>query len=191
MIDNVANQLAAQLATLPFISLAGGIARPQKIKTENVSRTLPAVPKNDGTAGYNWLTPDSKQVGIAYFENISNELDDKLGGGRGQMYKAVLRVVVWLNLNRITPADTGAMQSQVVALLSSHLPNTDFISNVRVIPIREVPRSADIFSKYTYNEVETQHLMLPYDYFAWDFDVRYVLNSACHKTQFIQKDPSC
>jgi len=191
MIDHVANQLAETMRSLPFISLAGGVARAQKIKDGEGLRTLPAVPKLDNSGSYTWLTPSSKEVGISYFENLGNDLDATVSGGRGQMYRATLRVVVWLNLGRIAPADVGGMKSQTVAALSASIIESEYVNNVRIVPIREVPRTAEIFGKYTYNEAETQYLMLPYDYFAFDFDVRYVLNAACHLTNFIKKDPSC
>lgn len=191
MIDHVANQLAEKLKALPFVSLAGGIARAQKIKDGDGVRTLPAAQKPDGSSTYAWLTPSSKQVGISYFENLGNDLDANVSGGRGQMYRSTLRVVVWLNLSRITPPDVGSIMAQTVAAISAAQITSDFVNSVRITPIREVPRSAEIFSKYSYNEAEWQYLMLPYDYFAFDFDVRYVLNAGCHLTKFIKKDPSC
>ena len=191
MIDHVANQLAETMRSLPFISLSGGVARAQKIKDGDGVRTLPAFQRPDGSSTYTWLTPSSKEVGIAYFENLGNDLDSSLSGGRGQMYRATLRVVVWLNLSRINPADVGAMMSQTVAALTGAVVESQYVQSVRIVPIREVPRTAEIFSKYTYNESETQYLMLPYDYFAFDFDVRYVLNASCHLTNFAKKDPSC
>jgi len=194
MIEIVAEQLAGTMRELSFISLAGGVARAQKVKDGDGAgvKTLPAVLDQENNGSYIWMTPDSKQSGIAYFENLGNDLVDGLSGGnRGQMYKATLRVVVWLNLDRITPPITGAMMAQVVASLSAGVGDTDFVKSVRVVPIKEVPRTAEIFSKYTYNEAEMQYLMLPYDYFAFDFDVRYILVTNCHKVNFMKKDPSC
>lgn len=189
MIDKVASELQKIVAQLPFISLAGGISRQTKILDGELTKIMPAYMYDDGN--YKLLTPSSGESGIAYFENNGNELLDQVSGGRGQMYKASLRIVVWLNLTRISPADVGAMQAQTISAITGTVPDDGMVTNIKVLAKAEVPRSAEIFSKYTYREEETQFLMYPYDYFAWDLEVRYILIGGCQTVNFTTKAPSC
>jgi UDP-3-O-acyl-N-acetylglucosamine deacetylase len=49
------------------------------------------------------------------------------------------------------------------------------IISIYISSITQVERSVDIFSKYTYNEQATQYLMYPYDYFALDLDIDFMI----------------
>ena len=65
------------------------------------------------------------------------------------------------------------------------------VSFIRVTPDREAPRSPELFSKYTYDEAETQYLMLPFEYFAFDFQVSYVLKNGCAIPNVVTREAIC
>lgn len=191
MIDVVANTLAHKLEHLNFLSLVAGIARAQKLSVDGKIKTLPAFPDPEKKNGYVWLTPQSAESGISYFEALSNEQTGEMAGGRGFNYSAKLRLVVWLNTSRLSPPDVGAMMAACVSALQG--PHSDYppVQFIRVTPDREVPRSPDIFARYTYDEAETQFLMLPFEYFAFDFSVAYVLRNNCAIPNVVTTDKQC
>ena len=194
MIDTVATILAARLRTLQFLSLVAGIARAQKIDIGSESKTiktLPAYPKPNNPREYDLLSPDSDQSGIAYFENLGNEQDGEVSAGRAFRYRAKLRLVVWLNTKRLAPIDVGVMMSACVSVLQGRQDDSGLVSYIRVQPDREATRSADLFGRYTYDEAETQYLMLPFEYFAFDFDVWYVLATGCPLPNVIRTAEQC
>jgi len=192
MIDHVVQGIAHRLKQLNYLSKVGGIARQQKIKDGVTTMIYPAVPDSEKAGNYILMAPDSRETAVLFFEVQSNNAGNTIAGGRGQQYSANIRVICWLNLQRITPPDTCAIMAQVVSLITQvEQTSSDFVSSVRVVPRSEVPRSSDIFGKYSFKEDETQFLMLPFDYFAFDFQVSYILNTACHLQNFAKIEPSC
>ena len=191
MIESVTDHLAAQLKALPFLDVVGGIARKQKIKVGEIHKVLPAAKRLDNPSKYVWLTPASNLSGVAYFENLGNELFSEVSGGKGGIYKATIRVVVWLNMSRISPPDKGVMMSQVITTIQGRHENVFGLQSLNITPKAEVPQSPDIFRDYTYNEEELQFLMLPYDYFAFDFIAIYAVSSSCLMTNIVKKNPEC
>lgn len=191
MIDTIAKTLAARIASLGFISLSAGLARAQKITIQDKTKTLPAYPDSTKKNGYVWLTPDSKESGISYFESLSNEQTGELGGGRGFQFRSRLRLVVWLNTKRLTSEDAGAMMTGIVSNLQGKHEASGGVSNIVVVPDKEVPRGPELFAKYTYDEAETQFLMLPFEYFAFEFVVSYVVLTGCVVAGVNKREPVC
>lgn len=190
MIDLAITALQQKLQTLPFLDLVGGIARQQKINVDGVVKTLPATPDPDNPDAYLWLTPNSERAGIAYFELLQSRPAEPISGGRYK-YSAAVRCVVWLNTARLAPKGVAA---QALATVASHLqgtyPDAPPVVGIRVWPIGEAPRGPELFAKYTYDEAENQFLMLPFDYFAFDFEVTFVVVSDCVVGNIIKTDAS-
>lgn len=192
MLTSVAEVLADKLRTMPFLSKVGGIARAQKLKVGAVTKTLPAYPDPTKKAGYYWLYPESSETGIAYFENLGNEKSGEIAAGRGYQYRAQVRLIVWINSKRLSPPDLGAIQSACVgALQGKHSSPFPGIISILVEPNKEAIQSAELFSKYTYDESESQFLMLPYEYFGFDFYVTYVLMNGCPIPNIVKTDEQC
>ncbi|MCB0541920.1 MAG: hypothetical protein KDC70_00295 [Saprospiraceae bacterium] len=195
MIDLAVSRLRGKVKQkLPFIDLVGGVARQQKIKVgeSGLTKTLPATDDPDNPGKYLWLTPDSSKSGIVYFEVLRNQPAQQMGGGRSYQYDCLLRCVVWLNTDRLSPI---APAPQIMALLVSNLggryDDIAPLSNIRVLPEAEAIRGPELFGKYTYDEAENQFLMLPFDYFAFDFTLSYVLQSDCPLESVLQKGVQC
>lgn len=191
MIDTVANTLAQKLECQEFLSTVAGVARAQKLNVEGKIKTLPAFPNPEKKNGYVWLTPATTETGISYFEVLENQKADEMSGGRGFQYSARLRLIVWLNTAKLSPPDVGAMMAACVSALQGKHDDVPPVSFIRVTPDREAPRSPELFSKYTYDEAETQYLMLPFEYFAFDFQVSYVLKNGCAIPNVVTRDAVC
>ena len=192
MIDLAVSCLQERIKTLAFLDLVGGIARPQKIRVGDVEKTLPATPDADNPNGYLWLTPDSGKSGIAYFELLNNYKKEAVGAGRGFAFEALVRCVVWLNTKRLSPAGAvPAAMASVVSVLQGRYDTQLPILNLQVFPDQEAARGPELFAKYTYDEAETQFLMLPFEYFAFDFTVSFVLAANCPTVNIVKTDPTC
>lgn len=192
MIDLAITNLRERLKELPFLDVVGGVARPQKIRVGDVEKTLPATPDAETANGYTWLTPDSSKAGIAYFEMLSNSLKDPLSAGRGFSFECRIRCVVWLNTKRLTPTGIApSAMAAVVSKLQGRYNNVPPVVELIVFPECEAPRGPELFSKYTYDEAETQFLMLPFEYFAFDFSICFAMLSECQPINIVKTDPLC
>ena len=129
---------------------------------------------------YQDLAPDSKKKSVLYFEDKGVAFVEKIGN-RMKM-RSSLRLVGWLNLCLIEDScgQTGSYVIDVIKVLPSHVFSTTEFISIFISSISQVERSVDIFSKYTYNEQATQYLMYPYDYFALDLEIDFVI--ACINT---------
>ena len=192
MIDLAVSCLQQRLKTLAFLDLVGGVARPQKIRVGDVEKTLPATPDADNPNGYLWLTPDSSKSGIVYFELLGNQNKEPMAAGRGFSFEALVRCVVWLNTKRLSP--TGAIpqaMASIVSVLQGRYEDTLPVVGLVVFPEKEAIRGPELFGKYTYDETETQFLMLPFEYFAFDFSMCFSLLSQCPPVNIVKTDPTC
>lgn len=193
MIDLVAQQIRPSLANLGWIDTVGGIAREQKMRVGDVVKNLPAFPDPDNAASeYVPLWPDAAKSAITYFEVVNNQKRGDLSGGRAFQFEAVLRLVVWFNTSRLNPASAiPQAMAAIVSAVSGRKEDAAPVGNVIVMPLQEVAKSPAIFSRWTYDEAETQFLMSPYDYFAFDFLVQFTLSAACPVVNIVKVEPSC
>lgn len=132
---------------------------------------------------YQDLCPDSKKKSIAYFEDRGLAFD-RMEGNR-LFYTSSLRLVCWLNLKKIQDENCdkdvigcGTSGDYVLEVIKkfNYVPfNSGGLYGIMIQPPSQVERSVEIFSKYTYNEEALQYLMFPYDYFALDFTVNFMI----------------
>lgn len=191
MIETAANLMAERLRELTFLETVCGLAVPQKFNDGGTVKTLPACDPLTGKER-TWLVPDSEKSSIAYFEMISNRSSDMLSADRGGIYDAVLRVVVWLNNDRLSPQySVPSAMSAVLSKLQGRYSDFPPVHNLRVWAQSEPIRSVDaVFGKWTYDESELQYLMPPYAYFAFDFQISYVVQAFCPMPVAV-KEPCC
>ena len=192
MIDLAVNQLSERLKQLSFLDLVGGVARQQKIKVGGVIKTVPASHDPNNEDGYVLLSPDEKHAGIAYFEVLSNRRGAEIGGGRAFQFAATIRLVAWFDTKRLAPSSMApAAMAEIVGTLSGKYDDVAPLGSLVVTPEQEAPRSADIFAKYNYNETETQFLMLPFEYFAFDFSMTFTMLADCQTVNVVQTSEQC
>jgi hypothetical protein len=127
------------------------------------------------------MIPNSKCKGMLYFEDggISSPTPVRAG----MQYTSRLRLVCWLNTERITGAANMQLTARAVTDLITRLTGNPFncapFSRVTVkvdaIPVQDKA----IFNKYDYSEADLQYLMSPYEYFGIDLQVTYYVANTC------------
>jgi uncharacterized protein (TIGR02145 family) len=141
------------------------------IKTFPVACCVSADDCKEGA--YNELMPDSKYKSVIYFEDKGISFKEYKRGFK--YYTSNLRLVGWLNIAKILGTDCGSeipctyaaiVIADIIRALPLHPSNISPFAMVFSEITAEEPRSNAIFSRYSYNEVHSQYLMAPYDYFA-------------------------
>jgi hypothetical protein len=122
---------------------------------------------------YNDLAPDSKYKTVIYFEDGGITFNERKGNFA--CYTSSLKLVCWINVAKFeadwcgsgVPCTVGAeiIKRILCAFPPQPVNITPFIRFYPVIVSEEI-RSNAIFSKYTYNELQTQYLLYPFDFFA-------------------------
>ena len=193
MIDIVANELRRPLLDQGWIDIVGGLVREQRLRVDEVEKTLPACIDPDDHTRNLLLVPDSARSVITYFDCIGNSNRGEVSGGRAFLFASTFRLVAWFNTSRLSPSGVvpQAAVSMVSALAGYRYTDTAPISNLRVSPLQEVPKSPAIFARWTYDEAETQFLMPPFDYFAFDFLVSFTLSASCPVLNIVKIDSNC
>ena len=76
--------------------------------------------------------------------------------------------MAWLNYQRLRGGcgSTGEYIIDIIKALPGFPQNIGDMLGVMITVESQVTRGTDIFSKYTYNELQTQYDMIPYDFFA-------------------------
>jgi len=141
------------------------------IKTFPVACCVSADDCKEGA--YNDLMPNSAYKSVIYFEDKGIRFTS--ARGKFKYYTSNIRLVGWLNIAKILGTDCGSeipctYAAHVVAEIIRAIPqfpaNISPFAQVISEVIDQEPRSNAIFSRYSYNEVHSQYLMAPYDYFA-------------------------
>lgn len=189
MNEKLANVLKTNIEGLNFIDKIAGLVKPMTItKVENgakVKKTFPVA--CDVTAdqcvkgNYQELIPNSKYKSIAYFEDLGSAIEYK---DRNRVkFTSRLNLVCWLNLKKLAECGLCVISPQVILMLMANLPefpvNDDIYRDIRITAVSETPKSNTIFSRYTYDELISQYLLSPYDYFCLQITVQFWVNLDC------------
>lgn len=192
MLIEICDILKDKLVQLPFLDKVAGLVKPVSMATPSDSnaknKIFPVaanVSYDDCKKGrFTDLVPNSTKMGIAYFEEeqAATVVKDQAAA---QHYQAQVRLVVWLNLQKLGEKELSSLSSialqNVTKLLHNfHLDLTNSgIRYVRARQVGEVIKLPSIFSKYTYSEAETQYLFYPFDYFAVSYRINFAVFDAC------------
>jgi hypothetical protein len=147
-----------------------------KIKRFPVYRESPPLPCDVQDSLYD-LVPNDTYRSIIYCEDRGTKVDtstDRRIPHVAHNYISSIRVVCWYNSLRI-----DGNEYEIVWDLMKRLENAAPISPIVRMEVHFVgqpAKTSEIFGRYTYDEVETQYLMHPYNYFALDYEVYYALN---------------
>lgn len=192
MTGDFAEAIRIEIATLPFIDRLAGMVRPVTIKTEqqtgSFTKQIFPVACNVSAADcinqgkYQDLVPNDSKKSVIYFEENGGSV--VIGKERNNFqFRAGIRIVGWLNLGKL--GVTGCSWSSVAVLqILSKLPQGYFNLNntytkCRIASVFEAEKSPAIFSKYSYDESVIQYLLYPFDYFALNLTIEYVVPLAC------------
>lgn len=171
---------------LQWVDKIAGVVRAQRYTDKAGNEQVFPVAYNTpedlcDTTTYTDLVPDSSKMSIIYFEDGGTDIIES-----GCMYtdcETTLKLVCWVNLKRVNVSYTDALnlKLELINNIPEDIDNTDWVTKIRVMFEGEEPKSAGLFSEYTYDESRTQYLMYPYDYFALNYKVRYSIpmNSEC------------
>jgi hypothetical protein len=183
--------LLSALGDLPYIDKKTGVVqvvlRPITENGETAYRKIPVstlatsqeceAPEHSGVD----MIPDSQYKGMLYFEDRGSGVGARRASA--QQYQSDLRLVCWLNTERISGEPdmtlSGKAINQIIGILTKRIPVVSPFLNINVVVTRIPEQSANIFSPYDYPEGRTQYLFSPYDFFAIDLRVSFDLAKNC------------
>lgn len=178
----IASIIKGYVENLDFVDKIAGLVQTQYMTIEDTVKSYPVaccVPDDCKTGEYNDLAPDSRYKSVIYFEDRGVRFIRAQGNFK--YYESNLRLVAWLNVKRILGdlCDASACTYSshaildIIRLLPEFPQNIAPFTQVYIEVTSQVIRDKSIFSKYTYNELQTQYLMSPYDYFALDINTTF------------------
>lgn len=194
MNHEIANILKGLLVDLDFVDKISGLVQTvyMDVLDENKTRVQKSFPVScDATyedcidGAYLDLCPDSSKKSVLYFEDGGVAFIDQKG--KFKNYRSILRLICWLNVAKIKAEECDvstvcSMNGSAIKSIICMFPKIpiDLGDIRRFYPevVNEVIRDNSIFSKYTYNEKQTQYLMHPYDYFALTIETTFSICTA-------------
>lgn len=189
---------------LPFVDSISGLA--QRVVTKEptgegttTTKAMPVSYDNSPAQGCSIskekaLIPDSSRRGLLYFEDRGAAIGDGVGGGIG--FTSGLTLVCWMNRERLVDDSYTELSAYCVAKilhkLNTHKYATEgMFQRFMVRPGRVLPQDAGVFARYTYDETVTQYLRPPFEFFALELSVDYVLHPNCIDTITFKEVPPC
>jgi len=189
MIGIIGKIFIDQIKDLPFIDKYAGVVKVltyhEKAKGGNtIKKTFPAdcqtTLEECESGRYKELTPTDDKRSVTYLEDLGLRVVGR--EGNYLLFEANYDLVSWLNLPKLGFTDCSYSGVAMLGILKK-LPARPFnFGNYHLIDIQFVsqrPKSANPFSKYSYDEAVTQHLMYPFDYFVLNFRVTFRVDLRC------------
>jgi hypothetical protein len=139
--------------------------------------------QNAGMSEGMQFIPEEKFKGLIYFEDEGCSLSN-IRHTRLTMYNAKLRLVCWINMKKISReynVDTASMAiNQASQILCNSKYEQQPFFGVRVSVTTVPPQSANIFSRYDFDQTQGQYLMPPFEFFAMDLNIRFGVPKNCY-----------
>ena len=190
MNNKIANIVVDYIKDLTWIDKLAGMTQVAKVSEKSgdvkVEKRFPIscqMSYEDACKGgcYNDLAPNSSKSSIVYFEDGSFSFSRR--EGNRLYYDSTIRLVAWLNYQRLRGGcgSTGEYIIDIIKALPGFPQNIGDMLGVMITVESQVPRGTDIFSKYTYNELQTQYNMIPYDSFAIDIQTSFYIIPECNE----------
>lgn len=210
MIEILTRQWNADLATLPWVGKYGGIVRPLTMVFEGpeestVEKTFPVSadfhdPDNCAQDFYMDLVPDSDKGAVLYWESAGDltrqEFAEK-GKRRYVIFQGNVRLVGWINLLKLGLQDEfGAVEvltAPIIKMIDSTVKPTQFqykglyFHRVKWTFQGWEEKTPGIFDQYSYED--NSLLVYPYDYFAMNWTVSFMISLDCladYYTNFVE-----
>lgn len=181
MLELIVNQLVSKIENFDFISKAGGLVVPLPVPEGKGYKNIPAR-LNDGSDACNEddyvsYLPDDRETGIVFFEGGGSAIKRQL---RNHLeLEATVRLVGWFNQKRTGTTGLGLIKANIIRELPGNLPNTDYLSHIRLSFKGEAERNPAIFKAYIDNPGESQVLSWPFDYFALNYIISFRAATSC------------
>ena len=187
MNSGIANYIVGLIDTQTYIDKIAGLVTPITTKQKDITKIVPfacGVQHRDCVSGkYDDLVPNSRYKSVIYFEDQG--VNFGLVKGDRQYFTSKLRMVVWLNMQKLGEAGC-VLSNQVLLSIFATIPqfpvNFGNYLQMKITPVSEPIKNKNIFSPYSYDEAVNQYLIAPYDYFAIDFNVSWWMVLECLDT---------
>lgn len=122
---------------------------------------------------YKDAVPNDRRKAVLYWEDFGSRIVSI--STRRNRYMSTVRLVCWLNMNKLTEMTYGDCVREIWASTPRFMPGD---RSVYFVKAGQLHKSLDIFSRYNYREGK-QFITNPFDVFAIDFNVYYFLNDVC------------
>lgn len=188
MNNKIANIIVDYLKDLTWVDKLAGLTQVARVSQQDGDRKVEkrypiscslAFDESCKEGCYDDLMPNSAYRSLMYFED--GGLSYVKNVGKKKYYQSNLRLVCWLNYKKL-PGGCGASADYIIDIIKS-LPafpqNIGDMLSVDIQVVSQVPRSNGIFANYTYNELQTQYLLIPYDYFALEIRTSFYIVTEC------------
>lgn len=186
MNNKIANIIVDYLKDLTWTDKIAGLTQIARVSQQDGERKVEkrypiscSVEAKCTEGCYDELMPNSAYRSLMYFED--GGFSFVRTAGNRKYYQSSMRLVCWLNYKKL-PGGCGASADYIIDIIKK-LPafpqNIGDMLSVDIQVVSQVPRSNGIFSAYTYNELQTQYLMLPYDYFALEIRTSFYIVTEC------------
>ena len=170
---------------LSFADRTGGLVRMMTDARNGVTSTYPIEYNQDkvlGDAQYmRRLVPNSNKKSVMYFEMGSSPVVTERHNNWYQC-ESTLKLVCWFNYQEVDPDmySPEYLIAEIVQTIPFKLGNVECLVGVTCTFAGQDSNDGSIFSRYSYNEAETQFFKYPYDYFVLNFDIDYRVVTDCY-----------
>jgi len=203
MVIEVGNIIKGYLQPLTFIDKLAGVVK-VITKTDLDENNKPVVKKfpvacdvnfNEcqTTGKYKDLIPNSSLGCIVFLEDTGA----RFTGMRGhkQVWKSGYKLIGWVNNSKLGFEDCS-VTGQIIATIINQFPIVPFNSGMYQSSSIQVngqePKSGqNPFSKYSFDENQSQYLMYPFDYFSLLIDVSFEIDKRCLTTFVKGEEITC
>lgn len=178
---------------LAFVDVAAGLVQTVSFQENSgndnttIVKRMPVATDTNITEGCDFkkeqaMVPNSKLKGILYFED-GGIASAGMKGSR-QILRSTLTLVVWMNRARFSTEVYGALETAAIAEIMQKIGFNRPVHEGNLQSVNPklgsiLQQDANIFSRYTYNEVETQYLRPPFGFFAMTILTDFMVNPAC------------
>lgn len=183
MNNKIANIIVDYIEDLAWIDKIAGLTQIAQTKQGEVVKRFPisCAYDSDCVQGcYDELMPNSQYRSVVFFEDGSFTFIRQEGGKL--FYESRLRLIAWLNYKRLEEGGCGSSGDYIISIIKAlpALPqNVGDLLRLRVTVASQAQRSSGVFSKYTFDELTSQYLMLPYDFFSLDIRTEFHIVTEC------------
>lgn len=190
MIQQLATIMLGKISAqaFPWIDKTAGLVRPITTNLKGKPQIWPIAadvtdPMSCNSEGVpiGAMMPDGKYKSILYIEadGMPTRKDERIGN---PSWRARFRIIVWMNCDRFGGGGACgdiAYQNIVSALDGYPFNSAPFLFCFFNVTGGGPVRGSEIFGKYTFNEARSQYLHYPYDYFAMNVEMDFVLPKNC------------
>lgn len=193
MIREICNLLKSRLefqGGLPFVDVYAGLAQTVTYNEvdENGNPLVKKMPVSYDTniedctvSPEKAVVPDSGKMGIIYFEDNGGAAKYRRLAGGWNIWRANVILVCWLNRRKITGDDYSQITLKAFTDIIAKLKENDLVDPFRSVTVygARFRQDATLFTKYSYKEEELQYLRPPFEHFAIDLQVSFMIKGDC------------